>query len=52
MGLKTHKAVGPYSVSIKVKKILQNVILKPLKILLNTSFLTGIVPENFKLVRV
>ena len=52
MALKTSKAVGPCSVPIKVLKLLQNVIAKPLEILFNTSFSTGIVPENFKLARV
>ncbi len=52
MGLKTSKAVGPYSIPIKVLKLLQNVIAKSLEILFNTSFSTGIVPENFKLAKV
>ena len=52
MGLKTSKAVGPYSVPTKVLKLLQNVISKPLEILLNISFSTDIVPEKFKLARV
>ncbi len=52
MGLKTSKAVGPYSIPIKVLKLLQNVMAKPLEILFNSSFSTGIVPENFKLAKV
>ncbi len=52
MGLKISKAVGPCSIPIKVLKLLQNVMAKPLEILFNTSFSTGIVPENFKLARV
>jgi hypothetical protein len=52
MALKTSKAVGPCSLPIKVLKILQNVTAKPLEILFNTSFSTGIVPENFKLARI
>jgi hypothetical protein len=52
MALKTSKAAGPCSLPIKVLKLLQNVIAKPLEILFNTSFSTGIVPENFKLARI
>jgi hypothetical protein len=52
MALKTSKAAGPCSLPIKVLKLLQNVIANPLEILFNTSFSTGIVPENFKLARI
>ena len=52
MALKTSKAVDHVVYLIKVLKLLQNVIAKPLEILFNTSFSTGIVPENFKLARV
>lgn len=41
--LNTSKTVGPNSIPIKVLKLLQHVLSKPLKILFNASFATGIV---------
>ena len=46
--LKTGKATGPFSIPISVLKILKTVIAKPLEILFNTSFSSGIVPTKFK----
>ena len=46
--LKTVKATGPFSIPISVLKILKTVIAKPLEILFNTSFSSGIVPTKFK----
>ena len=47
--LQTGKAVGPSSIPISVLKILKSELAGPLQAIFNTSFLTGIVPEKFKL---
>jgi hypothetical protein len=44
--------VGPNSIPIKVLKLLQHVLSKPLEILFNASFATGIVPQSFKIARI
>ena len=44
--LKTGKATGPFSIPISVLKILKTVVAKPLEILFNTSFSSGIVPTK------
>ena len=50
--LKDGKACGPYSIPVPVLKILSAVIGKPLEILFNASFSTGIVPSSLKLANV
>ena len=50
--LQTGKAVGPSSIPISILKILKSELEGPLQVILNTSFLTGIVPDKFKLVGV
>ena len=50
--LNTSKAVGPNSLPIKVLNLLQHILSKPLEILFNASFATGIVPQNFKVARI
>ena len=50
--LNTSKTVGPNSIPIKVLKLLQHVLSKPLEILFNASFATGIVPQSFKIARI
>ena len=50
--LHCNKSCGPFSISISILKLLKFVISKPLEILFNLSFNSGIVPENFKLARV
>ena len=50
--LNSNKASGPYSIPTKLLKILKNLISKPLELLFNCSFATGIVPDNFKVARV
>ena len=50
--LQTGKAVGPSSIPISILKILKSELEGPLQVILNTSFLTGIVPDKFKLARV
>ena len=50
--LQTGKAVGPSSIPISVLKILKSELAGPLQVIFNTSFLTGIVPDKFKLARV
>ena len=49
--LKICKAVGPSSIPVSILKILKRALSEPLQINLNASFLTGIVPERFKLAR-
>ena len=47
--LNSSKAVGPFSIPLHVLKLLKGVLSKPLEILFNASFTTGIVPNKFKL---
>ena len=42
------KATGPFSIPIKLLKILNTYLSKPLEVLFNHSFVTGVVPESFK----
>ena len=42
------KATDPFSIPISALKILKTVIAKPLEILFNTSFSSGVVPTKFK----
>ena len=50
--LKNGKATGPFSIPISILKLLGPVLSKPLEILFNTSFLSGEVPNSFKLANV
>ena len=50
--LKSSKAAGPFSIPVIILKILKTVISKPLEVLFNASFETGIVPDSFKLANV
>ena len=50
--LKSGKATGPFSVSVDILKLLKSVLSTPLKILFNTSFLSGTVPSELKLANV
>ena len=50
--LRTNKAVGPSSIPIDILKIIKCVVSKPLEILFNASFSTGIVPYDLKLANV
>ena len=50
--LNASKAVGPFSIPIDILKILKGELSGPLQTIFNTSFLTGIVPEKFKMARV
>ena len=47
----TGKAVGPSSIPISILKILKSELAGPLQVIFNTSFLTGIVPDKFKLAK-
>ena len=49
--LEIGKAVGPSNIPVSILKILKGALWDPLQIILNASFLTGIVPERFKLAR-
>ena len=50
--LRISKAVGPFSITIDILKIIKCVVSKPLEILLNVSFSSGIVPYDLKLANV
>ena len=50
--LNDKKAVGPNSIPIKVLKLLKGILSKPLEIIFNASFSTGIVPDSIKIARV
>ena len=47
--LRTSQAVGPFSIPIDILKIIKCVVSKPLEILFNASFSTGIVPYDLQL---
>ena len=50
--LNVNKASGPFSIPIKILKLLKELISKPLEILFNCSFSLGVVPDSFKTARV
>ena len=50
--LNSSKSFGPFSMPVKLLKILKEYLAKPLKILFNCSFATGVVPKSVKLARV
>ena len=50
--LKAGKSAGPFSIPIKIIQLLNCFLSKPLEILYNCSFNTGLVPDCFKIVRV
>lgn len=50
--LRTSKAVGPFSIPIDILKVIKCVVSKPLEILFNESFSTGIVLYDLKLANV
>ena len=50
--LKSGKAVGLSSIPINILKLLNSVISRPLEIIFNSSFATGIVPSDLKLANV
>ena len=50
--LNPSKVSGPFSIPTTLLKLLGRCLSKPLEILYNCSFSTGVVPNNFKLARV
>ena len=50
--MKNGKATGPFSIPVKVLKLLKCLVSKPLEILYNCSFTTGTVPNHFKIAKV
>ena len=50
--LDENKATGPFSIPTKILKPLKELLSKPLEILFNHSFSSGVVPELFKLAKV
>ena len=50
--LKPSKTTGPYSIPIKILKILGCLVSKPLEIIYNSSLSLGIVPHQFKIANV
>ena len=52
MSLSSIKACGPFSISTSLLKTLKSVLSVPLQLLFNSSFSTGMVPDQFKVARV
>ena len=50
--LQLGKAVGPSSLPVNIMKLIRFVISKPLELIFNASFATGIVPSEFKVANV
>ena len=50
--LNSSKSTGPFSIPTRILKLLKNVLAKPLEILFNASFATGIVPDYLKLANI
>ena len=46
--LKSGKSTGPFSISVGILKLLKTVLSKPLEIIFNNSFSSGIVPSDMK----
>ena len=46
------KAVAPFSIFLNILKILKSTVSRPLEIVFNASFMTGIVPSNFKVANI
>ena len=47
--LNPSKATGPYSIPVKILKLLKGLVSKPLETIFNVSLSTGVVPDSFKL---
>ena len=52
MSPSSNKACGPFSISTSLLKTLKSVLLIPLQLLFNHAFPTGLVPDQFKVVKV
>ena len=50
--LKSGKSSGPSSIPVNILKLIQHVVSKPLEIIFNASFASGVVPNDFKLANV
>jgi hypothetical protein len=50
--LNIKKSTGPYSIPTIVLKSLKSVLSKPLEIIFNSTFTTGIVPKSLKMANV
>ena len=50
--LNISKSTGPFSIPVKVSKILRNFLSATLAYVINYSFSNGVVPDKFKLARV
>ena len=50
--LKLGKSTGPFSISVGILKLLKTVLSKPLEIIFNNSFSSGIVPSDMKLANI
>ena len=45
-------SVGPFSIPIDILKMLKAYVSKPLEIVFNASFSTGVVPSDFKIANI
>lgn len=52
LNLNCTKSTGPFSIPINILKIVKTFVSKPLEVIFNISFQTGIVPDKFELARV
>ena len=50
--LKSGKSSGPSSIPVNILKLTQHVVSKPVEIIFNASFASGVVPNDFKLANV
>ena len=50
--LNSGKATGPFSIPIKILKLISSIVSQPLSMIFNASFTTGLVPSDFKIANV
>ena len=48
----SNKSAGPFSIPVGIFKLIKFILSKPLETVLNASFITGVVPDKFKIARV
>jgi len=50
--LNSGKATGPFSIPIKILKMISSIVSQPLSNIFNASFTSGLVPSDFKIANV